>query len=117
VFCNRSFKGAGGVFLQVTDTSVVRLSRQFSDTLRTLDLFGCYKISADAVVEATLTAGKLTTLCVAQCSAMSSEALVELCPVAHRFTEVDLRGCRQLSDNSIAALLRNCSADLQVILV
>jgi F-box and leucine-rich repeat protein GRR1 len=100
---------------QVTDAGVLLVARAFVRTLEKLDMFGCWRVTSSAIVEATTTCKRMTTLCVAQCTDMSTEAVVQLREVAPRLVEIDLRGCTKVADLGVRAMLSSCSAELRVL--
>ncbi|KAL8584808.1 hypothetical protein ACOMHN_037513 [Nucella lapillus] len=93
---------------QITDDSLKTVVERHGNSLRVLELFGCFSLSPASFRYLAEFCTFLRTLNIGQCYKISDSNMVTLSASLCHVETLDLRGCKKLGDSSIRKIVRSC---------
>nr|KAG5694621.1 hypothetical protein BaRGS_014716 [Batillaria attramentaria] len=92
----------------ITDESLEAVLRKHGQSLRVLELFGCFGLTQSGFRSLATYCTFLLTLNIGQCHKVTDSCVATLSASLGRVENLDLRGCKQIKDNCIRKIVRNC---------
>ncbi|ELT95928.1 hypothetical protein CAPTEDRAFT_92140 [Capitella teleta] len=80
----------------------------FICSLNTLEMFGCFSITANALTDISQHCKGLLTLNMGQCWKLSDGSISQLSASLGLVENLDVRGCKQVQDATVRQILLNC---------
>ncbi|KAK3585426.1 hypothetical protein CHS0354_020143 [Potamilus streckersoni] len=82
--------------------------KKHGGSLRVLEMFGCFGITARAITTLSNNCTSLVSLHLGQCYKLTDSCISQLSASLGRVETLDLRGCKQIKDNCIRRVVKNC---------
>lgn len=92
----------------ITDESLEAVLKKHGQSLRVLELFGCFGLTQSGFRSLATYCTFLLTLNIGQCHKVTDSCVATLSASLGRVENLDLRGCKQIKDNCIRKIVRNC---------
>ncbi|GFS12988.1 F-box/LRR-repeat protein 20, partial [Elysia marginata] len=95
-------------FQSLSDACLLKVLKKHGRSLRTLELYACFSLSASSLRSLGEHCTNLKKLCLGSCNKLTDSAMVTLSAHLARVEELDLRGCKNLKNDCIRKIVRNC---------
>eukprot|EP00795_Rhopilema_esculentum_P012969 gene12969-3730_t len=92
----------------VTDEAVRSIAIRHKESIRVVEMFGCFNISNVSLTILQEYCPLIETFNIGQCHKVSDAALAGFAKKAKRLENVDLRGCKQIRDTSMKVIAESC---------
>ncbi|KAL5007482.1 hypothetical protein ScPMuIL_016288 [Solemya velum] len=92
----------------ITDEGFETVIKKHAQSLRVLEMFGCFSITPRAIRFLASQSQYLQTLNLGQCYKLKDECMSQLSASLGWIETLDLRGCRHIKDNCMRRVVKNC---------
>lgn len=92
----------------VTDEAIKLIAEKHFESLKVLELFGCFNVSPTSINLIATSCKQISTLNLGQCHKVTNSTLCLLAKGLPKLESLDIRGCKQVRDSSLREIIINC---------
>ncbi|XP_012555327.2 F-box/LRR-repeat protein 7 isoform X1 [Hydra vulgaris] len=92
----------------ITNDSIVQIAEKYSESLKTLEIFGCFNVSPQTINKLIEKCFHIRKLNLGQCHKVTNNSISLIAKHLKKLQSLDIRGCMQVRDNSLCELIENC---------